>query len=255
MIISFTQIKSPQMLHVLNDGSKVRLIQAKTLVHIPIWDGNRTLSQDHVAKIKRSITDIRNLDFGFRLVSRMDEDADGKPVRQTVVVDGQHRRQVLSDYFRDTQNAPDFPIVIVEKEIQDESDIITYFNTLNAQKPIHLSLEPKMIVNKYILALEKEFNTGKGKGLIRSGATKRPYLSVEKLREELCKKVTCGGSEEVSSFVARVKEYNTEFASDYATHLTYKKSDLDIIEKAKEIKFMLAVDAKLSWVSLCLSPL
>jgi hypothetical protein len=186
----------------------------------------------------------------------MDEDADGKPIRQTVVVDGQHRRQVLSDYFREHPEAPDFPIVIVEKEIQEESDIITYFNTLNTQKPIHLRLEPKMIANKYIVALEKEFNKGKGKGLIRSGATKRPYLSVEKLREELlCKRVTSvtsGGSEDVAAFVARVRTYNEEFTNDYAAHLMYKKPDLDIIEKAKEIKFMLAVDTKLAWVAKCL---
>lgn len=251
------------MLHTLNDGSKVRLIQAKELVHIPIWHGNRYMNGEHVAKIKGSITDIRNLDFGFRLVSRMDDDTDGKPVRQTVVIDGQHRRQVLSDYFREHPEALDFPIVIVEKEIQEESDIITYFNTLNTQKPIPWKSDPPLIANKYILALEKEFNLGKGKGLIRSGATKRPYLSVEKLREELCKKIiealpnhcVSESPHDVAAFIARVKEYNTEFASDYATHLTYKKSDLDIIEKAKEIKFMLAVDAKLSWVSLCLLPL
>jgi hypothetical protein len=216
------------------------------------------MSGEHVEKIKGSITDIRNLDFGFRLVSRMDEDADGKPMRQTVVVDGQHRRQVLSDYFREHPETPDFPIVIVEKEIQEESDIITYFNTLNTQKPIHLATEPKMIANKYIMALEKEFNKGTGKGLIRPGATKRPYLSVEKLREELCNKVSSGStgstgsSEEVAAFVARVKSYNMEFASDYATHLTYKKPELDMIEKGKELKFMLAFDTKLSWVSSCL---
>lgn len=240
------------MLHRLNDGSQVRLIQAKALVQIPIWNGNRTMSGEHVAKIKGSVTDIRNLDFGFRLVSRMDEDADGKPVRQTVVVDGQHRRQVLSDYFREHPETPDFPIVIVEKEIQEESDIITYFNTLNTQKPIPWKSDRPLIANKYILALEKEFNKGKGKGLIRSGATKRPYLSVEKLREELCKKDISESPQDVAAFIARVKDFNTEFAGDYATHLTYKKSDLDIIEKAKEIKFMLGVDAKLSWVSLCL---
>jgi len=210
------------------------------------------MSVEHVAKIKGSITDIRNLDFGFRLVTRMDEDADGKPVRQTVVVDGQHRRQVLSDYFRENPEASDFPIVIVEKEIQEESDIITYFNTLNTQKPIPWKSDRPLIANKYILALEKEFNIGKGKGLIRSGATKRPYLSVEKLREELCKKDISESPQDVVAFIARVKEYNTEFASDYATHLTYKKLDLDIIEKAKEIKFMLAVDTKLAWVSSCL---
>jgi hypothetical protein len=219
------------------------------------------MSGEHVAKIKASITDMRNLDFGFRLVTRMDEDADGKPVKQTVVVDGQHRRQVLSDYFRENPETPDFPIVIVEKEIQEESDIITYFNTLNTQKPIPWKSDPPLIANKYIVALEKEFNKGKGKGLIRSGATKRPYLSVEKLHAELCKKIiealpnhcVSENSQEVAAFVARVREYNDEFANDYATHLTYKKSDLDIVEKAKEIKFMLAVDAKLSWVTKCLS--
>jgi hypothetical protein len=240
------------MLHRLNDGSQVRLIQAKALVQIPIWNGNRTMSGEHVEKIKGSITDIRNLDFGFRLVSRMDEDADGKPMRQTVVVDGQHRRQVLSDYFTEHPDTPDFPIVIVEKEIQEESDIITYFNTLNTQKPIPWKSDRPLIANKYILALEKEFNTGKGKGLIRSGSTKRPYLSVEKLREELCKKDISESPQDVAAFIARVKAYNMEFASDYATHLTYKKPELDMIEKGKELKFMLAFDTKLAWVTLCL---
>lgn len=248
-------------LHTLNDGSNVILINAKALVQIPIWNGNRIMSLEHVDKIKKSITDIRNLDFGFRIVTRMAEDADGKEIKERVVVDGQHRHQVLSDYFKENLCSPDFPIVIVEKEIQDESDIITYFNTINTQKPISWKSDPKMIANKYILALQAKYNPVKPKKdiLIRSIATKRPYLSTEKLRDkfvELCKRVDIGeSSEEIKDFVVRVDQFNTESLKKYELAILYDKKDADIIQKAISLKFMLAIDIKLEWVSICLTSL
>lgn len=241
--------KSPMTtLHTLNDGSKVRLIQAKELIQIPIWNGNRIKSGEHVEKIKKGVSDIKTLDFGFRLVSRTIEDADGKRLRETVVVDGQHRHQVLSDHFKENLCSPDFPIVIVEKEVYDESDIISYFNTINTQNPISWT-DPTLVVNKYIEALLNEFKTKDR--LIRDGATKRPYLSVEKLRVELCKRVG-GARGTVKDFILRVTQYNTEAVKNAELSGLYaKKGDVEILEKAKNLKFMLAVDVKLSWVSEC----
>ena len=236
-------------LHTLNDGSKVRLIQAKELIQIPIWNGNRIKSGEHVEKIKKGVSDIKTLDFGFRLVSRTIEDADGKRLRETVVVDGQHRHQVLSDHFKENLCSSDFPIVIVEKEVYDESDIISYFNTINTQNPISWT-DPTLVVNKYIQALSEEFNTKKEK-LIRDKTTKRPYLSTEKLREELCKRISLARGT-VKDFILRVSQYNTDALKNAELSSLYaKKGDVEILEKAKNLKFMLAVDIKLSWVSEC----
>ena len=234
-------------LHTLHDGSKVRLIQAKELIQLPIWNGNRIKSGEHIEKIKKGVTDIKSLDFGFRIISRTIEDADGKRVRETVVVDGQHRHQVLSDYFKENLCSPDFPIVIVEKEVSDESDIISYFNTINTQNPISWT-DPTLVVNKYIDALLEEFKT-KDK-LIRSGATKRPYLSVEKLRVELCKKIGVARGT-VKDFIMRVSKYNTEALKNAELNGLFAKKDIDILERAVKLKFMLAIDTKLSWISEC----
>jgi len=236
-------------LHTLNDGSKVRVIQAKELIQIPIWNGQRLKSDEHVKNIKDSISDIKNLDFGFRIVSMRIENADGKASIDKFVVDGQHRHQVLSDYFKENLCSPDFPIVIVEKEMGDETDIITYFHTINRQKAIPFKTDPKMIANKYIEALSEVFNTKKEK-LIRDKTTKRPYLSVEKLRDELVKRVGLAKGT-VKDFMMRVCEYNKKELNSAGLNSVFEKKDDDIRERAVKLKFMLAIDTKLSWISEC----
>ena len=61
----------PKMLHTLHDGSHVRLMKARELVAIPVWNGNRTIDHKHVETIKDSLYDIKHIDFGFRIVTRI----------------------------------------------------------------------------------------------------------------------------------------------------------------------------------------
>jgi hypothetical protein len=78
--------------HKLYDGSVLRLMSAKELIRIPVWQGNRILDTEHVSEIQRAIsTDIRKLDFGYRIVSYMDTDASGRALKQYALIDGQHR--------------------------------------------------------------------------------------------------------------------------------------------------------------------
>jgi len=250
-------LKEPLSLHTLHDGSRVRLMQAKELIRIPIWNGNRIIDQNHVDKLKSSIKDIKTLDFGFRIVSLDVEDAGGRRVRELFIIDGQHRHRVLTDYFAENMFADDFPIVVIEKEVTDESEIINYFKKLNTQMAIPWKSDPSLIANQYIQALEGEFNKGKSqaKKLIRAGATKRPYLSSDKLREvllDLCKRDILKDGDVVNEFVVRVVAWiKTAVAGADMAALEAKKGDGDIIQRAAEMKFMLAVDLKLGWVMRC----
>lgn len=247
------------MLHTLHDGSTLKLISAKELVAIPIWNGNRIIDQAHVDTIKASVKDnIKSLDFGFRIVTDVVTDPNGLLVKESKIIDGQHRHRVLRDYFLENYFHEDFQIVVLEKELTSESEKITYFKQLNTQLPIAWKSDPAMVTNEYIKALEAKFNTKK-ESMIRDKSTKRPYLSVEKVREEFMKifkvkGVASESSEDIKAFVERVATLNERLIqeSDMAILQAGKKETADLIQKAVAKKFMLAVDPKLKWISECL---
>ena len=245
------------MLHTLHDGSHVKVMNARELVAIPIWNGNRIIDTEHVKRIKASLSDIKLIDFGFRIITRMIEDAGGNTVKESKIIDGQHRHKVLTDYFHENFCAEDFKIVVLEKEVSTESEIITYFKQLNTQLPIAWKSDPAMVANEYIKALEDKFNTKK-ESMIRDKSTKRPYLSVEKLREEFLKifknGVASESSEDIKAFVDRVTAFNERLiqGSDIVLLQEHKKETIDIVQKAASKKFMLAVDPKLKWIYQCL---
>jgi hypothetical protein len=109
------------------------------------------------------------------------------------------------------------------------------------------------LANGYIAELSAAFNTKKEQ-LIRLKSTTRPYLSVDKLREALVLQVCLltESADEIKAFVERVKEYNKrELANAALTALGSKKNG-EIIVKAADKGFMLAVDPKLPWIKECL---
>lgn len=242
------------VLHTLGDESTLHVMGAKELCALPIWQGNRIIDNGHVAAIKGSLCgDVKRLDFGYRIVRCPVADAAGKMVTESYIIDGQHRHAVLRDHFACGLCEPDFPVVVVIKDVASELEIIEYFNMLNHAKPITWT-DPVLIVNAYIAALQKEFNKVKKSPLIREGATCRPYLSVEKLREGLMK--VSGslriGKAEIAAFVARVSNWNDEQISqaDIAC-LAVKKADADMIQKCAKAGFMLGRDPRLPWIPAC----
>jgi hypothetical protein len=226
-------------------------MKARELIAIPVWNGNRTIDHRHVETIKASLQDIKNLDFGFRIVTYVVEDAGGNKIRESKVIDGQHRHKVLTDYFQENFCAEDFSILVLEKGVTTEAEIITYFRRLNTQLPIAWKSDPAMVANEYIKALEERFKT-----LIRTGATKRPYISIEKIRErflEIFKNGTASESPaDIKAFIHRVAAWNEKQIKISEFILLQDRKDKDIIQKATDKKFMLAVDAKMPWISDCL---
>ena len=202
------------VMHTLHDGSKVLKIPVSKLLAIPVWQGNRIINHVHVETIARSIKmDIRNLDFGYRTVRFLETDANGKEVDTRMIVDGQHRQEVLKQYFNNpfanlTNPVGDFDVIVIEKDVNSELEIIEYFNTINAVNPIVWS-DKNLVVNAYLAELEYAFNSVK-LSLIRKGVTRRPFLSADKLRQVLIanEKKLYTRTSEIKNFVRRVQEWN-----------------------------------------------
>lgn len=245
-------------LHVLNDGSIMKVISAKELINVEVWKGNRVIDLKHVVKIQTKIGSdfekLKKLDNGYRIVSIEAKDAGGADILEYYVVDGQHRLKVLQEFYKTNLFADDFDIVVIEKRVKSETDIINYFNEINHAKPILWKSDPNMVVNLYIKALEKEFNKGKDK-MIRESKTVRPYIFVNDLRDQLLELVEDLSTEKemIEEFVRNAKDQNEELLANAELILaTCSKDSVKINEKAIEQKFMLGIHKKFKWIEICL---
>ena len=242
------------MLHTLHDGSRLRILGAKDLIKLPVWHGNRIIDTTHVKKIKEGIGhNVQKLDFGYRIVTFTENDAGGNPVEVSYIIDGQHRHRVLCNHYQENLGESDFAVVVLEKFVNSEHEIISHFKELNTQKPIDWKSDPVMLANLYVNELCLAFNSKQI--LIRPSTTKRPYLSADAIRSEF--KVYADrlkdSPEEVKAFVQRVKEYNDkELARAPAATILSPKNMVEIIQKAASHKFMLAVNPRLPWIKECL---
>jgi hypothetical protein len=240
-------------IHTLHDGTSIKIISSHDLIKIPVWQGNRIIDHNHVENIKLKIKgDIHKLDNGYRIIKYKEEDAGRNLITHTCIIDGQHRQKVLIDYYETQMCEPEFPVVVMEKIVESEEEIIEYFNALNNTRPIQWT-DPKLVVNKYINAISTAFNTTKNNQMVRTKTTVRPYLSADKLREVLSANYDKLNLSEIEAFVNRVKEYNKKKISTADIDSTLSKKDKDIIMRAASIKFMLAIDPKLTWIQELLS--
>ena len=120
------------MLHTFHDGSVLRTMSAKELVRVPIWNGQRTLDKAHAARIRDAVgAAVDRLDSGYRIVYYNEPNTGGKMVRQSYLIDGQHRAEVLREHFLSSLCEPDFTVVVTEKEVESETDAIEFFNAIN----------------------------------------------------------------------------------------------------------------------------
>jgi hypothetical protein len=231
------------LLHSLHDGSNVVLMWAKELIHVPVWQGNRIINMDHVEAIRRGIQGrVDHLDFGYHIVRSTEQDASGREIPVAWIIDGQHRHHVLRDAFLREPELADFPVVVIERVVRSELDIIQCFNRINAVKPITWS-DPQLVVNEYIKEFIAVFNIKKTP-FIRNGSTHRPYLSVERLRAALLKHrdLLRESAEDIRHFVGRVKKWNDQQCVIHAA------SEHVAMQKAATMGFLLAMDLQLVWV-------
>lgn len=248
-----TTTATPATLFTFSDGSILYKIKARELANIPVWKGNRFIDLAHANEIRSEIgSNINSLDSAiFRTVKYKDGEAE-----QRFLVDGQHRQYVLRKFYEADpvlpELAPNFDLLVIEKTVDSEADAIEYFNILNNVKP-QQDHDPKLLANKYILALERHF-----KKLIRpeGKATKRPFLSADLLRKALEAKAPLlkQRQEAVTAFVERVAAWNTKKITEYELGTAFAPAkEQSILASCLEKKFVLAFDPKLQWISECLT--
>jgi len=236
-----------------NDGSKLILSTAYELMKIPNWRGNRILDTDHARKLSGDIDDIRNLDKGYCVIVITEEDGAGKDIKQRYIVDGQHRLSVLRE-ARDTGFFPDFPVTYTEKDVDDQSGAIEYFNTINSMKPMPpQGQDPKLLVGDFISALEKQFTPSKkGDIRIKQGRAHFPNVSIEIVRTILAGNIERVRSIKPIAFAERVWQWNRSKVEEFARERSLSEEDDRRKDRCIEINFALAYHPKLPWIAECL---
>ena len=242
------------MIHTFSDKSILYKINARELISIPVWKGNRFIDNAHANSISSAINKIESLDSTIFCVIKYKDGDNGN--EQKYLVDGQHRQLIIKNYYNDIYIdalATNFDVLVHEKTVDTEAEAIEYFNVINNVKPQQDS-DPKRMTDKYILKLHNYYNSKK-ESLIRleGKATKRPFLSSDLLRKVLEENVTLlrQSDEFVKKFIERVDAWNKKRIRDYELGLIERKED-SILDSCIKKKFILAFDAKLPWIKECL---
>ena len=234
-------------LHIFSDKSILRKLSARDLCKVPIWQGNRILNDEHKKQIATSLDSIRSLDLKpFHLVTYPCEDENGVEEIKTFIVDGQHRVTILKEAFYNNPDVENFDVLVVEKACASQADVTAYFKLLNMTRAIEWKDDPVMLAAPYVNLFEATFNKNKKEKekLVRTGATKRPYMSIDKLREIIVKRITEVTKHTPQEFVERAVETNRGWIED-ASKCPNKDKNL---ERAILLKFMLPQDDKFTWV-------
>jgi len=242
---------------VFYDGSVMKEMSIKELIDYPVWKGNRTLDMKHLEEIKNNISDIRLLDSTiFALVICNELDSSNNLVKQTYLIDGQHRAAILREHFRTNLCVPDFSVCVKVKSVDSESEIIDYFNIINNVKPQRWDHDPNLLAHAYIVALEKQYNPNKKNQMIKQGKRNRPYLSSDDLRQVLVQysHKLKQDKESIKRFIENVIEYNKKTLKSFELLLLdEKEKNKKIIISCIDKDFALAFDTKLGWIDKCLN--
>ena len=205
------------------DGSVWKQIPASRLASLDIWKGNRILDENHVLRISQTLEAVTDLSANPYRVAVLDDEG----TVHRYVIDGQHRARLLRTYFKNPE-AKDFDVVVIEKQCDDEADIINYFKIINTTKSIQWREDPILSANKYIELLVKEFNSDPKKPVIRPGKVNRPYLSVDRLREVLISKHVVDWRSTPVDFVARCREINDQHLEELDSSILTNKRAIDL---------------------------
>jgi hypothetical protein len=209
-----------QVLTTLSDGSTLYKVSAKELATIPTWHGNRIVDQEHLRVLQSSVGHPRQLDIKpFHIVRYNVEQENGIVKEEVFIVDGQHRVEILKNYLADYTPSfenpfEEFQLLVVEKFCADEQEVGKYFKILNTTKNIEWNEDPRLVANRYLEALCSKFNTKK-RQLIRNGKTRKPYVSLETLRDQMvARRVGFATEESPVAYAERIYKEHADVLED-----------------------------------------
>lgn len=234
-----------QPLFVSFDKQAIGITTALKLILIPIWNGNRTLDEDHVKEIENSIQSPQELNGTIIRIAVIKSD---NQEELRYIVDGQHRATVIKNYYKNNPLAEDFEVLIAEKEFESEGEIVQFFKDMNRTKTIEWKEDPKMIANKYIEALLKEFqpitNKKKNSQYFKTEKTKKPYILIDKVRDLMIERHVTHWDITPEEYVKKVLQYNLTLLQKLFNKPNKSSSE----ERAMEIGFALAIDDNYLWI-------
>jgi hypothetical protein len=244
---------STSLLFTFADGSTLHQISARRLAAIPIWEGNRTLDEEHVSELTRAIKNPQDIQGPFAVVEYPDDE--GKVQRK--IIDGQHRREILVRHFASVSTdtgttATDFPVLARLYKIADHAAAISIFQAINNAKPMVYKGSPVERLHEFSDALRRHCVFDKGRNgliaLIRPCATVRPYLGIDQL-EEAIKRYKIHERLELTplALVDHAMGMNEFYASD-PTAIPGRFTQMSLT-KAAELGFYLGLDPTCSWLA------
>jgi hypothetical protein len=241
---------STSLLFTFADGSTLHQISARRLIAIPVWEGNRTLDEEHVAELTRAIKNLQDIQGPFTVVEYPDDE--GRSQRK--IIDGQHRREVLVRHFASvsTEPAPDFPVLARLHKIADHAAAVSLFQAINNAKPMVYKGSPTERLHEFSEALRRHCVYDKGRtglvALIRPCSTVRPFLSLEHLEEAL-KRYRIHERTDLTpqALVDHAMAMNEFYAADPAG-IPGRFTQVSLT-KAAELGFYLGLDPTCSWLA------
>ena len=249
-----TATTTPTLLFTFTDDSSLYQISARSLSTIPVWEGNRTLDEEHVEELTRSIKNPHDIQGPFTVVEYPDDE--GKP--QLKIIDGQHRREVLVRHFASpppgTETPPpsEFTVLVRLHKITDHAAAIALFQAINNAKPMVYKGSPTERLHEFSEALRRHCVFDKGRSglvaLIRPSSTQRPFLNIEHLEEALKRyKIHERIDLTPQGLIDHAMGMNEFYASDPEaipgrfTHAS--------LTKAAELGFYLGLDPTCAWLA------
>ena len=236
-----------QTLFTSADGQILGIASAKLVSTLPVWEGNRNILDDHVKDIQQSLAD--NVELLNHTIFRVALVTLDTGVKKYYIVDGQHRAKVLKEYFEKNPFNTDFDALVGVKEFENESEIIKYFQDINRVRAIQWKEDPNVIANKYIQVLLDYFQppVKKGKPAIvyfRHGRTRKPYISIELVRQILLAKYDGNWTITPEQFLQQAQHHNQKLLERIEEKTM--RSPTEMIQF--EIGFSLANDEKFLWI-------
>lgn len=232
------------------DGQIFSLESAKWLSEMEIWEGNRNILEDHVKEIEQSLAEsVEHLNSTIFRVAIITTESGAK---RQLLVDGQHRAQVLKRFFGNPFSS-DFQVIVSKKEFNSEADIIHFFKIVNCTRAIEWREDPNMLANKHIEALLLEFQPPKKKGkplveFFRHGRTRKPYISIDLVRRRLLEKYRSRWTITPEDLIDNAKHYNEQLYERLIQKQTNGTSLTNAEQSMIETGFCLSLDDTLLWI-------
>lgn len=222
-----------------SDGSVLARRLASWLVNVPTYEGNRLLDPAHVDNLMAEVTDCRQLQGPYTVMTCIGSTGEPEDFR---IFDGQHRAEVLRRKL-----TTDFFLLARIYTLNSYAEGMPIFRQINNSMPI--SLSERDVVEKvhgHVSILQQTFRSPR-RCCVRSN-TMRPYMSSEKLIQAL-RANTTWLNRPSSELAAHAIKANDHYSENPVARIPGRQTT-KLWNRAVELGFYLGLDTAFAWLNL-----